>query len=59
VAARRGAPHVDEECTGTTMRDYLRGTDLAHIPEELVARYDDETGNSGKLIYQHEARLRA
>jgi hypothetical protein len=36
----RGAPNVDSACTGTTMNDYLRGTDLAHLPEELVARYD-------------------
>ena len=28
VSEKRGAPIVDEECTGTTMRDYLRGTDL-------------------------------
>ena len=56
VASMRGASHTDEECTGTTMRDYLRATDLAHIPENLVALYDDETTNSGKLLYQHEAR---
>ena len=47
VASMRGASHTDEECTGTTMRDYLRATDLAHIPENLVALYDDETTNSG------------
>ncbi len=35
VVARRGAANVDSACTGTTMRDYLRGTDLSHIPEEL------------------------
>jgi len=59
VAARRGAPHIDEECTGTTMRDYLRGTDLEHIPDNLVALYDDETGTtSGALLYQHQARQR-
>lgn len=40
VANRRGAPNVDSACTGTTLRDYLRGTDLAHIPEDLVALYD-------------------
>ena len=32
VAERRGAPNVDSACTGTTMRDYLRATDLAHVP---------------------------
>jgi hypothetical protein len=40
VGARRGAPNVDSECTGTTMGDYLRGTDLAHVPEDLIAMYD-------------------
>ena len=37
VIAHRGAPNVDSECTGTTMGDYLRGTDLAHVPEELFS----------------------
>src|SRR5262245_26080180 len=40
VRERRGAPNVDSACTGTTLRDYLRSTDLAHIPEDLVAMYD-------------------
>jgi phytanoyl-CoA dioxygenase PhyH len=53
VIQRRGAPHVDEECTGTTMRDYLRASDGAHIPEHLVALYDDETRGSGVLTYEH------
>lgn len=55
VATRRGAPNVDDACTGTTMRDYLRATDLAHIPDELVALYDDNTAADGALIYQHKA----
>jgi hypothetical protein len=42
VAARRGAPNVDSECTGTTMGDYLRGTDLTHVPEELYALYETQ-----------------
>jgi hypothetical protein len=35
-----GAPNVDSECTGTTLGDYLRGTDLEHLPQELIQRYD-------------------
>jgi hypothetical protein len=35
-----GAPNVDSASTGTTMGDYLRCTDLAHLPAELIARYD-------------------
>lgn len=34
-----GAPNIDSACTGTTMNDYLRGTDLSHIPDEIVSRY--------------------
>lgn len=43
VWSRRGAPNADSACTGTTMRDYLRGTDLSHLPDEAVALYDDDT----------------
>lgn len=39
VWAQTGAPNIDSACTGTTMRDYLRGTDLTHVPEEAVAFY--------------------
>lgn len=42
VIARRGAPNVDSACTGTTLRDYQRGSDLARIPEELCLLYDRE-----------------
>lgn len=43
VTGWRGAPNLDSECTGTTMRDYLRGTDLAHIPEEICRTYEAGT----------------
>ena len=49
---RLGARRCDEECTGTTMRDYLRCTDLTRIPEEVVAMYDDDTAATGELIYR-------
>lgn len=53
AAERRGAPRVDEEATGTTMRDYLRGTDFTtRIPEEIVMLYDDNTVAKGDKIYQ-------
>ncbi len=54
VASKRGAPHTDEACTGTTMRDYLRGTDLSRIPDDLVALYDDGTAVQGEVVYQHK-----
>jgi hypothetical protein len=40
VAAFRGAPNVDAACTGTTMADYLRGSDLSHLPDELIDAYE-------------------
>ncbi len=36
----RGAPNVDSACGGTTIRDYLRGTDLAHVPEDVCAIFE-------------------
>lgn len=59
VANKKGTPRVDEECTGTTMRDYLRATDLVHLPADLVAMYDDDTGDGGELMYQHEGEHRS
>ena len=34
------APHVDSECTGTTLRDFLRASDLEPLPEDIIARYN-------------------
>ena len=42
VKAGAERPNLDSQCTGTTLRDYLRVTDLEHVPEEIVERYDDE-----------------
>ncbi|HTQ95850.1 MAG TPA: hypothetical protein VMH89_03540 [Candidatus Acidoferrum sp.] len=41
VMTGNGAPNIDSACTGTTMGDYLRGTDCSHLPEEAVALYLD------------------
>jgi hypothetical protein len=43
VTGRIGAPNVDSACTGTTMGDYLRGSDLSHLPDDAVALYMDGT----------------
>lgn len=51
VAGKIGAPNVDSKCTGTTMRDYLRATDLAKLPEELIALYDDGSASDDKVLY--------
>jgi hypothetical protein len=43
VLGRKGAANVDSACTGTTMGDYLRGRDFAHLPEEVIALYRGDT----------------
>jgi hypothetical protein len=48
VTEGRGAPNVDSACTGTTMGDYLRCTDLTHVPAALIERY--EAGNVERLL---------
>jgi len=42
--AFRGAPNVDSCCTGTTMNDYIRGSNFAHIDTEIVAAYEPGLG---------------
>ncbi|QKV17931.1 hypothetical protein [Oricola thermophila] len=51
ASRHRGAPNVDARCTGTTMRDYLRASDLTHLPEEVIALYDDDTADAEKVLY--------
>jgi len=55
VVARRGAPNLDSECTGTTMRDYLRATDLSHIPEEMCLLYDTLPRPMDGFVAEHSA----
>jgi hypothetical protein len=51
VTAKRGAPNIDSACTGTTLRDYLRVTDLSRIPEEICLLYDDQPPPKDDLIF--------
>jgi hypothetical protein len=46
-----GAPNVDSACTGTTIGDYLRGTDFHTIPEAVQqAYYSLETSNAVPIL---------
>jgi hypothetical protein len=51
VIQHRGAPNVDSRCSGTTMRDYVRASDFAHLPEEVIALYDDASAKSAAILY--------
>ena len=34
-----GAPNIDSRCTGTTLGDYLRGSDFQKLPDALIAKH--------------------
>lgn len=55
VIAKRGAPNVDAACTGTSLRDFLRGTDCSRLPDDVVSLYNDGTEHMGDLVYQPTA----
>jgi len=35
-----GAPNIDGKSSGTTIQDYLRGTDLSHVPDDIAANFE-------------------
>jgi hypothetical protein len=41
VVTKRGAPNLDSHCQGTSLRDFMKGTDLSRMPEWVVQLYDD------------------
>jgi hypothetical protein len=51
IMQRRGAQNIDSRCTGTTMRDYLRASDLSHLPEEAIALYDDASAIGARVLH--------
>jgi len=51
VMSKGGAANIDSAPTGTSLRDFMRGTDLARIPDEVVALYDNEPPESADLVF--------
>lgn len=52
VVTKRGAPNIDSAPTGTSLRDFMRGTDLSRLPEEAIALYEDKPSTSGVFVFQ-------
>ena len=58
------APNVDSECTGTTLGDFRRASDLEPLPEELIDRYREgaaacfRTGLTASTTLPSELRRR-
>ena len=40
LATLGGAPNLDRECTGTTLFELRRASDLSPVPEEIIRLYD-------------------
>jgi hypothetical protein len=51
VNAKNGAKNIDSECTGTSLRDFLRVSDLERLPEASAAQYDKGPITDGLLIF--------
>lgn len=52
VLTKGGAPNIDSAPTGTSLRDFMRGTDLSRLPEEVLALYEDKPSTSGVFVFQ-------
>lgn len=54
LVAGLGAPRSDTACTGTSLRDFHRASDLAPLPAELIAQYDDPSAEiyANGLVYK-------
>ena len=53
VEQKKGAPNIDSECTGTSLRDFLSGVDLSRLSENVVQPYDTEPlPEDAVLVYE-------
>lgn len=52
VKAHCGARNVDSRSTGSTLRDYLKASSPdEHLPDDLVAEYDDGSEVQASILY--------
>ena len=47
----RSAPAPDVHCTGSSIRDFIRASDLTPVPADVVSLFDDGTEAAGDLVY--------
>jgi hypothetical protein len=50
VVVQGGAPNLDSAPIGTSLRDFMRGTDLAPFPPEVLELYEDEVSTGKHLV---------
>jgi hypothetical protein len=52
IKRKMAAPNIDSECTGTSLRDFLKARDLSPMPEDVVAIVEPEPVGEGVLVYK-------
>ena len=52
LRAGLAAPNVDSHPVGTSLRDFVRGSDGAPMPEDVVQMYDNAPAAEGVLVYR-------
>jgi len=56
LASVGGAPNIDRHCTGTTLFELRRASDLAPVPEEIIRLYDpNPPADREGLVYKPPA----
>ena len=46
-----GPENIDSSSTGTSLRDFMRGSDLERMPDEVARRFDAEPAAVGELVF--------
>jgi hypothetical protein len=49
------APNIDSHPVGTSLRDFVRGSDGSPMPEHVVQKYDNAPASEGVLVYRPAA----
>jgi len=56
---RKAAVNIDSRPLGTSLRDFMRGSDLTRLPDDIIALYDNAVVKEGVLIYAPEQTVTA
>jgi hypothetical protein len=56
VKNNRGAKNIDSHCTGTSLRDFMRGRDLERVSEEVASALDGgQHSGDATLVFRPES----
>jgi hypothetical protein len=60
LSTRGGAPAIDRHCTGTTLFELRRASDLSQVPDDIIRLYDpDPPADREGLVYKPPAAVRS